>query len=143
MTVARILAAKGGDVVTVQPHRTVAEVARVLSEKGIGAVVVAGADGEPVGIVSERDIVRAIARHGAGALTEAVTRYMTARIATTTGGATVREVMEQMTNGRFRHVPVVEGGRLSGIVSIGDVVKSHIEEIETEHRALREYIASA
>ena len=143
MTVARILAGKGGDVVTVQPHRTVAEVSRVLSDRGIGAVVVAGADGEPVGIVSERDIVRAIARHGAGALTEAVTRYMTARVATTTRDASVREVMEQMTNGRFRHVPVLEAGRLAGIVSIGVVVKSHIEEIETEHRAMREYIASA
>ncbi len=143
MTVARILAAKGGDVVTIQPHRTIAEVSRVLADRGIGAVVVAGADGEPVGIISERDIVRAVARHGAGALNEAVTRYMTSKVVTTTVYATVRDVMEQMTEGRFRHVPVVENGRLAGVVSIGDVVKSHIEEIETEHRALREYIATA
>jgi signal-transduction protein with cAMP-binding, CBS, and nucleotidyltransferase domain len=143
MTVARILAAKGGDVVTIQPHRTIAEVARVLADRGIGAVIVAGADGDALGIISERDVVRAVARHGAGALNEAVTRYMTVKVATTTRQATVREVMEQMTEGRFRHVPVIENGRLAGVVSIGDVVKSHIEEIETEHRALREYIATA
>ena len=143
MTVARILAAKGGDVITIQPHRTMVEASRILTDKGVGAVIVAGADGEPVGILSERDIVRALARHGAGALNESVTRYMTAKIVTTTTRATVREVMEQMTEGRFRHVPVVENGRLEGVVSIGDVVKSHIEEIETEHRALREYIATA
>lgn len=143
MTVARILAAKGGDVVTIQPHRTIAEVARILAEKRIGAAVVTGADGQPLGIVSERDIVRALALHGAGALGEAVTRYMTAKVATTSRHASVRSVMEQMTEGRFRHVPIVEDGRLAGIVSIGDVVKSHIEEIETERKALREYIATA
>jgi len=143
MTVARILAAKGGDVFTIQPHRTLAEVARLLTDKKIGAAVVAGADGLIAGIVSERDIVRAVANGGCAALDEPVTRHMSAKVATTTRSATVRSVMEQMTSGRFRHVPVIEHGRLAGLVSIGDVVKSHIEEIETEHQALREYIASA
>jgi len=143
MTVARILAAKGGDVVTIQPHRTIAEVAAMLAEKRIGAVVVAGADGTVHGIVSERDLVRAIAQDGPAALSHAVTRHMTARVVTTSRHATVRAVMEQMTEGRFRHVPVLEHGRLAGLISIGDVVKSHIDEIETEHRAMREYIATA
>ena len=143
MTVARILAAKGGDVVTIQPHRTIAEASRLLADRRIGAVVVAGADGEPRGIISERDIVRAVADHGAAALDAPVTRHMTSRLITSSRHETVGHVMRLMTEGRFRHVPVVEGGRLVGIISIGDVVKTHIEEIETEHRALREYIATA
>ncbi len=143
MTVARILTAKGGDVVTIQPHRTISEVARLLADRRIGAVVVAGADGLIHGIVSERDIVRAISMTGAAALDEPVTRHMTAKVATTTRHATVATVMEQMTEGRFRHLPVIERGRLTGIISIGDVVKTHIEEMETEHRAMRDYIATA
>jgi len=142
MTVARILAAKGGDVVIVQPHRSIADAARVLAEKHIGAVVVAGADRKPLGILSERDIVRALAQHGAGALNEAVTRYMTGKIVSTTRYATLHGLMETMTNGRFRHLPVLEDGALVGIISIGDVVKNHVEEIETESQALREYIAT-
>lgn len=143
MTVARILASKGREVVTTQPHRTVREIIDVLARKHIGAVVVIGAEGVVLGIVSERDIVRAIADQGAKALEDAVSRHMTAKVVTTTEEGTVERLMEQMTAGRFRHVPVTRDGRLDGLVSIGDVVKYRIEEVEREHRALRDYIATA
>jgi CBS domain-containing protein len=143
MTVAGILATKGRDVVTTQPHRTLTEVANMLIDKGIGAIVVTGANGEVLGIISERDIVRAIARHNPAALDHAVSRYMTTKVITTCERATVDSLMEMMTAGRFRHVPVVENDRLVGLVSIGDVVKHHVADIETEERALKEYIASA
>jgi CBS domain-containing protein len=143
MTVALILGGKGREVVTTQPHRTLSEVAAVLAEKGIGAIVVSDASRAVLGILSERDIVRAIARGGAAALGEPVSRHMTAKVTTATEDMSVNDVMELMTHGRFRHVPVVTDGKLIGLVSIGDVVKHHINEIETEHRALREYIATA
>ena len=143
MTVARILTTKGRDVVITQPHRTLSEVAQMLSDKGIGAIVVTGANGEVLGIVSERDIVRAVARQGAVALDHAVSRYMTTKVVTTNERATIDSLMETMTTGRFRHIPVVESDRLVGLVSIGDVVKHYVAEIETEQRALKEYIASA
>ena len=140
MTVARILAVKGRDVVTTQPHRTLEEVSRLLAERQIGAVVVTGADGDVLGIASERDIVRGIARGGASALQDAVSRHMTARVTTTTREATVDALMGIMTAGRFRHVPVVENGHLAGLVSIGDVVKSRMEELKAERQQLQAYI---
>jgi CBS domain-containing protein len=143
MTVARILAVKGRDVVTVQPYRTLGEIADVLATKSIGAVVVADADGEVIGIVSERDVVRAIARNGAAALEQAASRHMSQDVVSTSADATIDHVMGLMTTRRFRHLPVIEHGRLAGIVSIGDVVKQHIEAIETEQEALRAYIATA
>jgi CBS domain-containing protein len=142
-TVARILGVKGRDTVTTQPHRTVAEVAKLLDEKGIGAVLVTGADGDLLGIISERDVVRSVARSGPSALEDSVTRHMTSRVVTTRLDSTVTSVMEAMTTGRFRHMPVLENNRLVGIISIGDVVKHRIELIEKEHDALREYIATA
>ena len=143
MTVALILAAKGNDVTTTQPHRTLLEIAGVLAEKGIGAVIVSGGDGEVLGILSERDIVRAVGRHGVGVLQDAVSKYMTSKVVTARMDESIDQVMENMTAGRFRHMPVLSNGRLVGVVSIGDVVKHRIELIESEHRALREYIASA
>jgi CBS domain-containing protein len=143
MTVARILAVKGREVVTTQPHRTLQEVASIMAERRIGAVIVTGADLEVVGIVSERDIVRAVAQGGAAALNDSISRHMTSKVVTTDEGASVDSLMEMMTSGRFRHVPVVRDNRLDGVVSIGDVVKHRLEDIETEHRALREYIATA
>ncbi|WP_158815918.1 CBS domain-containing protein [Methylocapsa sp. S129] len=143
MSVAQILAAKGGDVITTQPHRTLMEAVELLASKGIGAVVVADAGKNVLGILSERDIMRAIGARGASALTEAVSRHMTAKVFTVTEDTAIDSVMETMTNGRFRHVPVVSNGKLIGLVSIGDVVKHHVNEIETEHRALRDYIATA
>ena len=117
--------------------------ARLLDEKGIGAVLVTSADGSLLGILSERDIVRAVARSGPAVLDDSVSRHMTSRVVTTRLDSTVTSVMEAMTAGRFRHMPVLDNGRLAGVVSIGDVVKHRIEQIETEHNALREYIATA
>lgn len=143
MTVARILSVKGRDTVTTQPHRTMAEAARLLDEKGIGALLVTGADGGLLGILSERDILRALARSGPAILDDSVSRHMTSKVITTRLDCTVTSVMEAMTAGRFRHMPVLEDGRLVGVISIGDVVKHRIEQIESEHNALREYIATA
>lgn len=143
MSVASILAAKGREVHSIQPHRTLHEVSKVLAEKRIGAIVVTDASGRLLGILSERDIVRAIAQAGAEALNDAASRHMTQKVVTTSRDASILEAMEHMTAGHFRHMPVVEGERLLGVVSIGDLVKFRIAEIESEHRAMREYIASA
>jgi CBS domain-containing protein len=143
MNVAQILAVKGRDVVITQPHRTMAEAAHILNEQAIGAVVVVGAQGEVLGILSERDIVRALARGGADVLHHAVSRYMTHKVMTAGLEATIDDLMDQMTTGRFRHLPIVHQHKLVGLVSIGDVVKYRVAQIETEHRAMRDYIASA
>jgi CBS domain-containing protein len=130
-------------VTTTQPHRTLQEMATVLAEKGIGALIVTGVDGEVLGVLSERDIVRAIGRHGVGVLQDAVSKHMTSKVETTTMDEAIDTVMEMMTAGRFRHIPVIDHGRLAGVVSIGDVVKHRLELMESEHRALRDYIATA
>ena len=143
MNVEHILAAKGRDVLTIEPHHTLADAARALTETRIGAVVVADASRSVLGILSERDIVRAVARGGAAALEHPVSKYMTGKVVTCTGHSSINELMEVMTERKFRHVPIVENGRLAGIISIGDVVKHRVAEIEAEHQALREYIATA
>ncbi|MGX5734015.1 CBS domain-containing protein [Bosea thiooxidans] len=143
MNVEQLLSGKGHEVISVQPHRTLAEAIRTLSEKRIGAVVVMGADGTLVGILSERDIIRALGEHGAAALESAVSRSMTSKVVTCRPQTSVDELMEIMTTGRFRHVPVVENGRVAGIVSIGDVVKHRVAAIEAESQAMRDYIAMA
>jgi CBS domain-containing protein len=143
MNVSQLLGDKGHDVVSVQPHRTLAEAIKTLSEKRIGAVVVTGADGALVGILSERDIIRALGKDSGAALESPVSRAMTAKVVTCRPQTSVDELMEIMTSGRFRHVPVVENGRIAGIVSIGDVVKYRVAEIEAEGRAMRDYIAMA
>jgi CBS domain-containing protein len=143
MTVEHILAAKGRNVVTIEPERTLGEAARLLDEKRIGAVVVSDADHAVLGIFSERDIVKAVTRGGPTALDEPVSRHMTTKVITCTGRSAISELMELMTAQKFRHVPIIEDGRLNGIVSIGDIVKHRLAEIEAEHRALREYIATA
>jgi len=143
MIVARILAEKGREVITTAPHRTLKEVVDLLAEKGVGAVVVADASMAVLGILSERDVVRVIAQHGASALNEQASRYMTAKVTTVTREATIDHIMQTMTEKRFRHLPVVEDGRLIGIVSIGDVVKRHVAALDSERQALREYIATA
>jgi len=143
MTVARILSEKGASVATVGPEKTLGDVIHILAEKRIGALVVAHPDGTVVGIVSERDIMRALARLGAATLDAPVGDHMTANVTTCNRSTTIEDVMELMTNGRFRHIPVCEGGRLVGIVSIGDVVARRIATVEAEHQALREYITTA
>ncbi|MFO1116595.1 MAG: CBS domain-containing protein [Beijerinckiaceae bacterium] len=143
MTVARILAIKGRDVVTAQPHLTLREAADVLARNRIGAVVVSDAAGGVLGILSERDIVRAVSSGGADALTDPVSRHMTAKVISTSEDESIEETMETMTRSRVRHLPVIRDGRLAGMISIGDVVKIRLEAMETEHRAMREYIANA
>ena len=142
MTVARIINEKGRDVVTTSPEKSLAEIAAILSEKRIGAILVVE-DGAIRGIVSERDIVRALARHGSEALRKLAADCMTTRVVTCRPEDTINDVMQKMTSGRFRHLPVVENGNLAGIVSIGDVVKRRIEEVEKEAEQIREYIATA
>lgn len=143
MIVNRILSAKGRDVATIAPDRTLNDAARALSERRIGALLVVDGQRPVSGIISERDIVRALAAHGPEALHQPVSRFMTEKVMTCTGDTPIHEVMELMTDKKFRHVPVVEGGALVGIVSIGDVVKLRLAEIEAEAQAIREYIATA
>jgi CBS domain-containing protein len=143
MTVKAILSRKGRDVVTIAPTANLSEAVKLLAERRIGAVVVTGADNHVAGILSERDIVRALGERGAAALGDNVAAVMTRKVTTCTETDTISAIMEQMTTGKFRHVPVVEQGRLSGVISIGDVVKFRVEEIERESDALREYIATA
>jgi len=143
MTVAQILAGKGYEVVTAQPHRTLGEVAEILTHRDIGAIIVADAGGKVLGILSERDIVRAVGRKGSSALNDAASMHMTSKVITTTEDETVHATMEKMNQGRFRHLPVIKNGQLNGILSIGDVIKFRLAEMEHEHSAMREYIATA
>ncbi len=143
MNVEHILSEKGREVVTIAPDLTLAYAARTLAKHRIGAVVVSDSSQPVLGILSERDIVRALAASGGAALGEPVSRYMTEKVVTCTTRSAINDLMETMTTGKFRHVPIVENGRLLGIVSIGDIVKFRVAEIENESRALREYIATA
>ncbi|MEV0584971.1 CBS domain-containing protein [Nonomuraea sp. NPDC050310] len=140
MLIGTILRAKGSDVTTVAPDATVRDLLAKLAEHNIGAVVVS-ADGSTIdGIVSERDVVRRLHDTGAGVLDEPVSAIMTLEVRTVGPDTNVSELRQTMTTHRFRHVPVVEAGRLVGIVSIGDVVKSAIEELETEKASLVDYL---
>ncbi|NMG41247.1 CBS domain-containing protein [Chelativorans sp. ZYF759] len=143
MTVRDILATKGNDVVTIGPSSTLADAARALAQHRIGAVVVTGPGDQIVGILSERDIVRVIGEQGADALSGAVSEAMSTSVKVCGEHHTVNEVMGIMTRGRFRHLPVERDGRLIGIVSIGDVVKQRIEDVEREAEEIRNYIATA
>ncbi len=143
MTVSIILAAKGREVVSVEPNATLSAAVALLAAKRIGAVLVLGVDHRIVGILSERDIVRALAERGAGALDEPVSRVMTRKVSTCTEGETIASIMERMTEGKFRHVPVVEQGKLVGMVSIGNVVKHRVAEMERNSAAMRDYILTA
>ena len=143
MTVKTILTGKGSDVATIEPTSSVATAIRRLAERRIGALVVQGADDRVVGIVSERDIIRGLAERGSAVLDETVSRMMTRQVVSCTSSETIAAVMELMTRGKFRHIPVIEQNRLVGIVSIGDVVKYRLGEIESESAALRDYILTA
>lgn len=143
MTVKKILSRKGSDVVTIAPTATLSDVVKLLAARRIGAVVVTGAEDRVAGILSERDIVRVMSERGAAALEDNVAAVMTRKVTTCTEADTIATIMERMTAGKFRHLPVVKESRLVGVISIGDVVKSRLEEIEGETNALREYIATA
>jgi Predicted signal-transduction protein containing cAMP-binding and CBS domains len=144
MNVKAILAAKklGGDIISIEPTADLATAAKLLSKHRIGSVVILGAGERLVGILSERDIVRALSEQGAGALALPVGQVMTRDVATCGEDDTVASIMERMTAGRFRHMPVVADGRLVGVISIGDVVKQRVDEIEGEAQAMRDYIRS-
>jgi CBS domain-containing protein len=143
MTIKSILSSKGGDVFGVEPTATLETAARTLAEHRIGALVVLGPDRRVIGILSERDIVRALAEQGADVLGKPLAQIMTRKVATCGPTETIGTIMERMTTGRFRHVPVVEQDQLVGIISIGDVVKHRLQEMEREAAALRDYIQTA
>ena len=143
MTVSVILAAKGREVISVEPNATLTSVVALLAERRIGAALVLGVDRRIVGIVSERDIVRALGERGPAALDDPVSRIMTRRVSTCTEGETISSIMERMTEGKFRHLPVVDQGRVVGIISIGDVVKHRLHEMERDSAAMRDYILTA
>jgi CBS domain-containing protein len=142
MLVDTILRSKGTTVHTVLANARVSDAVGMLNKHNIGAVVVVDADGGVAGILSERDIVRLLGRDPVGALKRPVSECMTANVVSCSRNTVVEALMEQMTRFRIRHIPIVEGGKLLGIVSIGDVVKRKIEETEQEASALRQYIAS-
>jgi CBS domain-containing protein len=141
MHAAAILKAKGRTVVTTTADTSLLDVAKLLEQHDIGCVVIEGDDGQVTGIVSERDLVQAIGKSGAKVLKEPVSVYMTKAVVAASGADTIHLLMSEMTVHRCRHMPVVERGRLIGLVSIGDVVKMHIAEADMEAAATREYAA--
>jgi CBS domain-containing protein len=143
MNVKDILSQKGSDVLTLEPTATLATAMDILARRRIGALVITGADRRIVGIISERDIVRALAEAGTTILESPVAESMTRKVVSCGQNETIAEIMGRMTAGKFRHVPVVEQGRLIGIVSIGDIVKARLEELERDQDALRDYIRTA
>ncbi|GIL39435.1 CBS domain-containing protein [Roseiterribacter gracilis] len=141
MTVRAMLKGKSGGVITIRPESSLRDAIALLSQRRIGAVVVSG-DGEKVdGILSERDLVHAMHSHGTSLLDRQVKEIMTKDVITCAPEMALTQVMETMTRGRFRHLPVLENGKLIGIVSIGDAVKSRLSELESETTQLRAYIA--
>ena len=143
MTVKSILASKGSDVATIAPTAKVSDAIKMLGERKIGALLITGAGGRITGIVSERDIVRTFGTHGAAALDMPLTEVMTRKVVTCEPGDKMPEIMELMTTGKFRHLPVLENDELVGIISIGDVVKMRLAQLEHEQDALRDYIQTA
>jgi len=143
MTIKTILAHKGYDVVTTEPTATLEAAARLMTKHRIGALLVLGPERTITGILSERDIVRMVAQKGDAALGIPVGQAMTRNVVTCTPSETIESLMQRMTDGKFRHMPVLENERLCGIVSIGDVVKERLSELEREQAALRDYIRSA
>jgi CBS domain-containing protein len=142
MNIGQILKIKGRAVATARPDNTLSEIVTKLAQKKIGAIVIVGDAGEVAGIISERDVIRRLAERGSAALSEPVSESMTSTVITCQETSTLEELMEVMTQGRFRHVPVIEDGSLVGIVSIGDIVKNHIAEVEMEVTAMRDYFAT-
>jgi CBS domain-containing protein len=140
MNVHSILKTKGSAVVTIGPDQTVSQALQVLEAHDVGALVVGSGRTNVLGILSERDIARGLARHGAAFLDSRVDQVMSHPVHTCAPDDSLAELMAQMTDRRIRHLPVMERGRLAGIVSIGDVVKSRLDEMARETEALREYI---
>ena len=142
MNAATILKFKGGGVFTTTANKSLLEIAKLLAQHGIGCIVILGDDDKIVGIVSERDLMRAIGQAGPEALDKPVSDFMTKTVVTAREADTVDQLMSEMTMHRFRHMPVVERGQLLGLVSIGDLVKIHVADAEFESSAMRQYITS-
>ena len=136
MIVTAILSNKGGSVITIEPTATLETAVKTLAEHKIGALIVLGPDRRVIGILSERDIVRVLAEQGAGVLTQPLAQIMTRKVVTCSQMETVGTIMERMTTGKFRHVPVIEQDQVVGIISIGDVVKHRLWEIERRVRGI-------
>lgn len=143
MHVTEILARKGSDVVTVAPDDTIGEAADILAERRFGALVVSTGDGKIDGIISERDLVRGLAQFKETLREQPVSALMTSPVRTCIGADRIGDLMEQMTEHRIRHLPVEDGGKLVGMISIGDVVKVRVSELEEEARHLEGYISGA
>lgn len=143
MTVRAILDSKGHQVEGIQPGAKLAAAVKVLGEKRIGAILVLNMGGHIEGILSERDIVRVLAERGAAVLDEPVSAVMTKKVVVCRPADTVSAIMEIMTIGKFRHMPVVEENKVVGLISIGDIVKRRVQDYENEQEALREYIKTA
>src|SRR4249919_539887 len=143
MTVKTILSTKGGDIVSIEPTATLETAVKTLGKHRIGALLVLGPDRRVIGILSERDIVRAISERGAEVLTQPLSQVMTRKVVTCGQTETVGTIMERMTTGKFRHVPVIDQDQVVGVISIGDVVKYRLHEMEKESAALRDYIQTA
>ena len=140
MTVSTILSVKGRDIFTIEPGATLTAAAKLLAEKRIGALLILGPDHRITGILSERDIVRAIAERGAAALNDFVSTAMTREVVTCRETETITSIMDRMTSGKFRHLPVVDQDRLVGMISISDVIKYRVHEMERDAAQMREYI---
>ncbi|WP_291854608.1 CBS domain-containing protein [Bradyrhizobium sp.] len=143
MTVKTILSTKGNNVVTIEPTATLEQAIAMLAQHRIGALVVTGAERCVIGILSERDVVRAMWTRGAAAFKEPLSQTMTREVVICVETDAINDIMERMSDGRFRHIPVVAQNRLVGIVSIGDVVKQRLSEMQSESEALRDYIQTA
>jgi CBS domain-containing protein len=143
MTVRAILDTKGHQVESIQPGAKLSAAVKLLGEKRIGAALVLNVAGQIEGILSERDIVRVLSERGADVLEEPVSNVMTRKVVSCRQSDTVSGIMEMMTLGKFRHLPVVEDSKVVGLISIGDIVKWRVQEYEREQEALREYIKTA
>lgn len=143
MTIAAILKQKGREIAQVEPTATVAEATTMLAARRIGAVLVIDSAGQLVGILSERDIVANLAEHGGATLEMTVAQLMTRNLKTAAPATTVQQAMEMMTEGRFRHLPIVDGDQLAGVVSIGDIVKARMSDQAHQVDSLMAYVAGA
>lgn len=143
MIVKSILSAKGSNVFSIEPTATLETAVKTLAQHRIGALLVLGPDRRVVGILSERDIVRVLAERGADVLKQPLSQVMTRKVVTCSQSDTVDVLMQRMTTGKFRHLPVVEQDQVIGVISIGDVVKHRVQEMEQESAALKDYIQSA
>jgi CBS domain-containing protein len=143
MIIKSILAAKGDNIISIEPNASLESAVKMLAQHRIGALLVLGPDRRVVGILSERDVVRVLAERGAGVLAQPLSQVMTRRVVTCSPSDSVGVLMERMTTGKFRHLPVIEHEQVIGVISIGDVVKHRLQEIEQESAALRDYIQTA